>query len=280
LTAQEVIVESAVYSVVAHLSLCIIAFLFIVLIIRWFRLPALRPRTEWFLTATIACAVFSAACGPVLPIIARLATARLDLYIFRIDQFLGYREFWMGKLVSENPWSVIVINVAYNLITSVVLGVFAYYMWARSQDETRVYLRTMFLNFLLALPIYLVIPVCGPRYAFSTFPYLPASPVIAHLLSIRAVPNGIPSVHTSTALLVLWFLRRPLWGKIAGSIFVILTIAATTGGGEHYVFDLICALPYTALLIYLGGPSPKTESVLDSADIEKRVFPASQAIAQ
>jgi hypothetical protein len=211
--------------------------------------------------ATIACAIFSAVCGPALPIITRLSAIRYDYYIFRIDYFLGYPEFWMGKFIIKHPWSVIVINVAYNLITSVVLGVFIYYIWNRSLNEMRTFLRTMFLNFVLALLIYIVIPVCGPRYAFPSFPNLPPTPVLPHLVRISAVPNGIPSAHMSTALLVLWFLRRSLWGRIAGFIYLVLTIAATLGGGEHYLFDLICALPYTALLIYLGSAGPVAEAV-------------------
>jgi membrane-associated phospholipid phosphatase len=58
------------------------------------------------------------------------------------------------------------------------------------------------------------------------------------------MPNGIPSVHASTALLVLWFLRRWWWGRISGVVFLILTIFATLGSGEHYLFDLFCALRY------------------------------------
>lgn len=258
--------ETLIYSFVAHLPLILVALLFIVLVFRWFYLPALRQRTEWYLMATIACAIFSAVCGPALPLIARLTAIRYDDYIFRIDCFLGYREFWMGLFIFNHPWSVIVINVAYNLITSVVLGVFIYYMWNRSLNEMRTFLRTMFLNFVLALLIYSVIPVCGPRYAFPTFPNLPPMPVVPHLVRINAVPNGIPSVHMSTALLVLWFLRRSLWGRIVGIMYLLLTIAATLGGGEHYVFDLICALPYTALLIYLGSAGPVTEAFSSPAD--------------
>jgi membrane-associated phospholipid phosphatase len=71
-------------------------------------------------------------------------------------------------------------------------------------------------------------------------------------MSITAAPNGVPSVHASTALLVLWFSRSWTPFFISGWIFLALTALATLGSGQHYLFDLFCAVPYAALVIWIS----------------------------
>jgi len=105
-------------------------------------------------------------------------------------------------------------------------------------------MRTFALNMILAVPIYFLLPVCGPRYVFKAFPS-DADSQIPHPVFLSYPPNGIPSVHFSTALLIFWFLRRWKMGRIFGAVFLLLTFLATLGLGEHYLFDLIVAVPYT-----------------------------------
>jgi len=81
-------------------------------------------------------------------------------------------------------------------------------------------------------------------------------------MTISAAPNGVPSVHTSTALLVLYFLRHWRFGMVAGSVFLGLTVLATLGSGQHYFFDLLCALPYSALILWLGSRSERSQSLV------------------
>jgi len=102
-----------------------------------------------------------------------------------------------------------------------------------------------------AVPFYLLFPVCGPEFAFPHFPALPPAPMVPHMVAIAAAPDGVPSVHTSTALLILWFLWRWPWGRVAGLVYLALIVLATMGGGQHYLFDLICAIPYTAAILWV-----------------------------
>ena len=91
------------------------------------------------------------------------------------------------------------------------------------------------MNLVAAVPIYLLIPVCGPQAAFPDFPsVLPQ--VTAHPILLMAVPNCIPSVHTYSALLVAWYLRRWAVGKVFGVAYLVLMIAATLASGQHYLF--------------------------------------------
>jgi hypothetical protein len=126
----------------------------------------------------------------------------------------------------------------------------AVYMWLTSEAETAILASAFILDLFLSVPFYLAIRVCGPRFAFAGFPFHQLGNFTPHAIPIAAAPNGIPSVHMATALLVFWFLRRWWWGWLIGFAFTLLTILATLGLGEHYLFDLICAIPYAATRIF------------------------------
>lgn len=65
----------------------------------------------------------------------------------------------------------------------------------------------------------------------------------AHVTDPVALRNCIPSLHMTWALLAVVY-TSPRWRAIA-VIFAALTAAATIGIGEHYVIDLVVAVPYT-----------------------------------
>jgi hypothetical protein len=188
----------------------------------------------------------------------KLRPMKYDLYIYKVDAVFGQPSFALGHL----RYAPLVV-VTYNSLGMVIICVCAVYMWQRP-DETAAVLKTFVLNLFLALPIYLLIPVCGPKYAFRGFPALPG-PIAAHPVTISAAPNGIPSVHTSTALLILWFLRHWPLGRAFGAVFLALTVLATLGSGEHYAFDLLCAVPYAALVLWIATPRTRSYSRQEQA---------------
>jgi PAP2 superfamily len=50
----------------------------------------------------------------------------------------------------------------------------------------------------------------------------------------------------TAALLILWFARHWIAGRLLSVAFLVLTVLSTLGAGEHYLFDLIVAVPYSA----------------------------------
>ncbi len=95
--------------------------------------------------------------------------------------------------------------------------------------------------------LYQACPAEGPVYSFGThFPdHLPdwRDVSLAPYLS-AGVHNAIPSMHMTWALLVLWSALElgPLAIAIAGA-FAGFTALATLGTGEHYLVDLVVAVP-------------------------------------
>ncbi len=99
---------------------------------------------------------------------------------------------------------------------------------------------------------YFAVPACGPSYQFGTaFPASAPEPALlsgAPLpLSVPAAPrNCLPSLHLSWALMVLLNTRGlPAVIRGAAAAFFALTALATLGLGEHYLVDLVVAVPFT-----------------------------------
>lgn len=225
-----------------------------VLAARWFLVPNQRKHTEWILVAALFVQPAGFLCLAAVTGISRLEPMKYDLYVYRIDQALGVSSFWPGLLAAHSKIWYDLANLSYGLLPVVMVVVFAANLQWNSEAEGIRVARTLTLNLFLAVPIYLLIPVCGPRFAFPSFPGWPGA-LTPHPIALSYAPNGIPSVHTSTAILTLWFLRKWRLGQVLGGVFLLLTIFATLATGQHYVFDLLCAVPYAGLLIWFQVPS-------------------------
>jgi hypothetical protein len=93
---------------------------------------------------------------------------------------------------------------------------------------------------------YFLYPVCGPKFAFPSFPLDPPQ-ITGALIAVPPAPrNGMPSLHMASALIALLHARR--YGRTAtavAAVFVMGTFLATMGTGEHYFIDLLVAVPFT-----------------------------------
>lgn len=219
---------------------------------RWFAVPRDRMRTEWLLVAAGLMEPADALAQFTANWLSWLRPLKYDLFVYRMDGLFGEPSFQIGQVVASHRWLILLVSVSYGCMPVAMLGTFAVYLWMRSAAETLVVARTLALNLFASVGFYLLFPVCGPAFAFPKFPLLPPPHLSPHLMAIAAAPNGVPSVHTSTALLTLYFLRRWRWGRVGGGIFLILTAIATLGSGQHYLFDLLCAVPYAAGIVWLG----------------------------
>jgi len=101
--------------------------------------------------------------------------------------------------------------------------------------------------------LYNLFPAVGPAYVFGKdFPsHLPSvsNLTMQPLANISAARNAMPSVHFACALLIWWNtagLQR-LWRWLAAG-FVGMTFLATLGFGEHYLVDLIVAVPFAVTM--------------------------------
>ncbi len=116
--------------------------------------------------------------------------------------------------------------------------------------------------------IYQLFPASGPAYVFgAAYPWHPPAAAMVALKQALPQPaprNCVPSLHTAWALLLVWHSRgRAPWLRVATGAFLALTLLATMGLGEHYLPDLVIAVPFTAATQALvAPPSPARWPVL------------------
>jgi len=115
--------------------------------------------------------------------------------------------------------------------------------------------RKLFYSYLITFTVggflYGVVPAMGPRYAFgAAFPmgHPNVAPVLAHL---DGYPNAMPSLHAATALLLVLFNGRKRWLLSIAVLFLAGTVAATLAL-EHYVVDLVVAVPFTCFAVEMA----------------------------
>ena len=185
-----------------------------------------------------------------------------DLFAFALDQRYGVQlSFVFGRLFTTWPSVGSFFEESYHVLP-LLLGLL-YGLTRRdagSGQAFRVAL-LLFVAGILGVAFYSMIPVCGPRFAFPDFPAEPAL-LYAGDLRLLALPtnierNGVPSLHFAWALLVWWNLRRrsKAYHLFTGG-FLAATVVATLGTGEHYLVDLVVAVPFALTLqtLFIARP--------------------------
>jgi membrane-associated phospholipid phosphatase len=228
------------------------AFIFFIAVGYWFLYPTDRKRAEWLIAASCLAIPADAVCQAVTVHLSRMVPLKLDQYIYVMDGLFGQPSFVLGRIAERHLWLEITAQVAYGLLPCAVLVLWAAYLWLGT--EALFVLRVFVLNLFLAVPIYFMVPVCGPAFAFAHFPFGEPD-LVPHRIPILAPPNGIPSVHTSTALLILWFAWRWPIGRILGLIYLALIAFSTLASGQHYLVDLLAAVPYAFGVYILASKS-------------------------
>jgi hypothetical protein len=224
-----------------------------ILAIRWFRVPADRRKTEFiFLGAVSACPV-ALFIQNFLEFLGRAVPVKYDFYVDRFDAEFGQPSFVVGQFFAAHHlalWGTFIYNLPFIITVAVV----ALYLW--SGRSPVVVIRVSVLLWVLLVPLYLVFPVSGPKYAFASFPYLHAS-YLPHAAIIPGAPNGVPSGHMAFALITLYLVRHWKWLIVPGALFALATALTALGTGEHYLLDLVLAVPFAALLVWISE-SPHT----------------------
>lgn len=163
-----------------------------------------------------------------------------------------------GNLFIAAPLVRALALIAYAALPGAIAAGLAYEEYARRRGLNRGVGVNLLLAYMvsgtIAALLYVLCPATGPAHAFAgMFPQsLPAAnSVPLHLapFASNSPRNAMPSLHVAWAIL----LARSVAGartsvRISAWIFAALTILATLGSGEHYLFDLVAVAPFLAAL--------------------------------
>jgi len=181
----------------------------------------------------------------------------LDLYAFAFDGCLGFQpSFELGRIMYSHGWIFTWVKMSYEGIVIAMAALYAGYMGRREKPIWEL-IEMLFAPAIVGYIFFSVFPVCGPRYALPAyFPrtYLPYA--VLPQLFLERIPvarmfprNGVPSLHMTWALMI-WLNTGglPRWARALALGLVLATAFDTLATGEHYLFDLVVALPFSLLM--------------------------------
>jgi PAP2 superfamily len=229
-------------------------------------LAVLGTRTIWapkqdrtlFLYAFFPAVLFVASdymASTLLDYTEALHPKTFDLYLYSVDSSLRVQfSFLLGQMFARYQWFRFTGLLFYIALPLPLALVYAAHL--RQKDKSAF---PVMLAFLVTGPIgvlfYNMVPASGPVHVFrQDFPWHPLSTSQAMHMVLETIPlkgarNAIPSLHMAWVLLAWWNSKGlSRWIRVIAFAFVIFTILATLGTGEHYFVDLVVAFPFALMV--------------------------------
>jgi PAP2 superfamily len=194
--------------------------------------------------------VFSLIAGVSMNAVTKAQPPAYDFYLYGFDSGLGIAPgALVARLFDALPWLGISASVTYSLL---LLFPTLYDAWGLRRGVRGSLMTAFAVGGVCGFIFYQICPGLGPAYVFgSRFPAHLPGPGQFDLGMFRGAGarNAMPSMHMTWALLVWWsaWELTPL-ARFVASGFAALTFLATLGFGEHYLVDLIVAVPFALLI--------------------------------
>ena len=199
------------------------------------------PELVFFLPAHFGWNLFALIPGSRIP--------SVDELLLKFDGNFGYVEGLVGKLVHCHPVVLYCSGLFYWGMP--LAGVFVYL----ALPNAKLRRRCIIINFLagtLLFVFFRICPAAGPSALIgNAFPTLIPNLTAPHARIIPGLRfNAMPSGHFAWALILFWF---AFWycgagARIGAGVYLFLTFLCTLGRGEHYVIDLIVAVPFASCM--------------------------------
>jgi hypothetical protein len=229
-------------------------------------LAVLGTRTIWahkqdrtlFLYAFFPAVLFVASdymASTLLDYTEALHPKTFDLYLYSVDSSLRVQfSFLLGQMFSRYQWLRFASLLFYIALPVPLALVYAVHL--RLKDKSAF---PIMLAFLVTGPIgvlfYNMVPATGPVHVFrQDFPWHPLSTsqamhMVLETIALKGARNAIPSLHMAWVLLAWWNSKGlSRWIRVIAFAFVVFTVLATLGIGEHYFVDLVVAFPFALMM--------------------------------
>jgi hypothetical protein len=197
----------------------------LILLVSLFRSDPRRRRLD--VTTVIGYAVYIAIGSQLAALLARTMTRTYDAAFLRADALLRFNPVAFADAISRH-WFVMVVLLLGYVCLPVMIGL----AWVIEQDLLM--RRAVLLAGCVCFAFYGLFPAVGPGH----FDWVRQAPVPP------APDNCMPSMHLTWSLLIA-LNARSVRLRIGLWVYVALMAIATLALREHYLIDLIAAVPYT-----------------------------------
>jgi hypothetical protein len=179
----------------------------------------------------------------------------LDLYLYAFE---GSLHLQPSKIFATAfaQWPILaVVSWVLYLAAPVPMALVYAEQFVRVKKRALPILLAILYSSFLGFIFYNVFPACGPKYLLQAgFPehmlsYEQLGRMYLERVAVLGPRNAMPSLHLTWVLLA-WFYSRGgnRWTRAVLMVFVVFTVIATLGTGEHYTIDLIVACPFLLLV--------------------------------
>lgn len=179
---------------------------------------------------------------------AGLSPHTLDYNLYAFDASLGFHpSFWMGRMLASQTWLQGICSIAYYGLPLMVV-ILATGPAVRVMRPNL--LKVLIIAGVVGGTLYMVVPASSPLFVLhSRFPFNPPPVDQFTHTALMNVPrsdfrNCMPSLHFGWTLLIFLNMRWSRWRRIGSGLLVILIAISTVGFGQHYLIDLIVAVPF------------------------------------
>jgi hypothetical protein len=185
----------------------------------------------------------------------RLHPRTLDLYLYSFDGSLRVQlSFLMGQAFELWPWFKIFGTLFYIALPIPIALVYSGQL-LRIKEKAVPAMAAFLFTGPVGIMFYNIFPALGPIHLVrQSFPWNPLHADQLQRLFLEPVPlhgprNAIPSLHMGWVLLAWWYSRGlSWWERSIALLFLLFTVCATMGTGEHYFVDLVVAYPFALLM--------------------------------
>jgi hypothetical protein len=193
--------------------------------------------------------------GYTLPLTIWLRPRTYDAFLLAFDGGLGFQpSFVLGRLLLEHSSARGLAATVYFALPVVACILYASHRASDHAGKRQpVRILPLFLSLtIVGFALYGVYPAVGPSHAFGgLYPWNPPPlpQIEIHPMTVPGDPrNCMPSLHLAGALAIWWNSRLwPRWGRLLAGLFLCAMIFCTLASGEHYLADLVVALPFTLI---------------------------------
>ncbi|HXW13216.1 MAG TPA: phosphatase PAP2 family protein, partial [Terriglobia bacterium] len=213
-----------------------------------------QQNTLAFLAPALLLIFFILTSAQVLSFSGWLSPQTEDAWLYAFDGSLGFQpSFAVGRIMFDN---ILLARSALLTYLSLPFAMAVVCAWRIAPAAKRISWHMLSIILLAGVGgwlLYNVVPGTGPIYAFHVdFPWheiayrdLPGFALRKMSLPTIIPRNAMPSLHLGWATLLYWNSKGfPRVLRAALLVFLLLTVIATLGGGQHYFVDLVVSLPF------------------------------------
>lgn len=186
--------------------------------------------------------IFLPALWCVGVLLLQFSSPTYDFYLYNFDAGYGFQaSYVMHRLLIRSVVPFLISLVVYSALP---LAIAVVYLVLPGGVKTKMALAAGLAG-IIGSGFYRILPASGPVYIPEAhFPQL--EPILPIATAKATGPlNAIPSLHTVWALLLLLFSKGHSRRMTQFAWFwLVFTVCSTLGFGQHYLIDLVVAVPF------------------------------------